>query len=64
MIKVEALATYAENEIKDQELGRIPAEGEIFEVTKERLDVLLGNNSYEMVFVKVVEEKAKDKKKK
>ena len=57
MIKVEALKTYEENSISDNELNRIPKEGETWEVSKERLEVLLGNNSYGKVFVKVVEEK-------
>lgn len=56
MIKVEALKTYEENSISDNELNRIPKEGETWEVSKERLDVLLGNNSYGKIFVKVVEE--------
>lgn len=62
MIKVEALKTYEENSISDNELNRIPKEGEIWEVSKERLDVLLGNNSYGKVFVKVAEEKKEEKK--
>ena len=61
MIKVEALKTYEENSISDNELNRIPKEGETWEVSKERLDVLLGNNSYGKVFVKVVEENKKEK---
>lgn len=64
MIKVEALKTYEENSISDNELNRIPKEGEQFEVSKERLEVLLGNNSYGKVFVKVAEEKKKTTKKK
>lgn len=62
MIKVEALKTYEENSISDNELNRIPKEGETWEVSKERLDVLLGNNSYGKVFVKVVEEEEKSTK--
>lgn len=61
MIKVEALKTYEENSISDNELNRIPKEGETWEVSKERLDVLLGNNSYGKVFVKVVEENKEEK---
>ena len=64
MIKVEALKTYEENSISDNELNRVPKEGETWEVSKERLEVLLGNNSYGKVFVKVVEEKKKTTKKK
>lgn len=62
MIKVEALKTYEENSISDNELNRIPKEGEQFEVSKERLEVLLGNNSYGKVFVKVAEEKKTPKR--
>lgn len=62
MIKVEALKTYEENSISDNELNRIPKEGETWKVSKERLDVLLGNNSYGKVFVKVVEENKEEKK--
>lgn len=54
--KVEALDTYETRNISDKELGRIPKEGDTFEVTQERLDVLLGNNSYRVPFVKVLEE--------
>lgn len=54
MYLVEALDTYKENNIQDNVLGRIPAPGEQFEVCKERLEVLLGNNSHKLVFVKVI----------
>lgn len=57
---VEALVTYKEKGIKDKELNRIPEPGEQFEVTEERLEVLLGNNSYNKAFVKLVEEKDND----
>lgn len=56
MIKVIALDTFKKNNIKAKELDRIPNEGEIFEVTEERLEILLGKNSYKKVFVKVEEE--------
>lgn len=51
---VEALDTYEKNNLTDYTLGRIPKEGERFEVTKERLDVLLGENDYKFQFVKIV----------
>lgn len=54
-VKVEALDTYKKFNITDSELGRIPEEGEQFEVTKERLNVLMGNNSNGRIFVKIVE---------
>jgi glycosyltransferase involved in cell wall biosynthesis len=53
---VEALNTYEEGNIVDNELLRIPKEGEKWEVSRERLDVLLGENALGKVFVKVVEE--------
>jgi len=54
-VKVEALNTYELYNITDAQLGRIPKEGEQFEITKERLNVLLGNNPSGKVFVKIVE---------
>ena len=51
---VEALDTYEKDNLSDGELKRIPKEGEQFEVTKERLDVLLGDNEYNKVFVKLI----------
>ena len=38
--KVEALSTYEEGNVVDNELKRVPKKGEQFEVSKERLDVL------------------------
>lgn len=60
MYVVEALPTYKENSIADSVLGYIPKPGEQFEVTKERLDVLLGKNERELVFVKVIAEPKKE----
>lgn len=61
--KVEALDTYEKNNITDTELSKekkvdryVPKAGETFIVSKERLDVLLGDNTKELVFVKVIEE--------
>ena len=54
-IKVEALDTYARFNVTDTELKRIPKEGEQFEVTKERLDILMGDNNLGKIFVKIVE---------
>ena len=53
---VEALKAYEEGSVVDNELLRVPKEGEQFEVSKERLDTLLGNNSFGKVFVKVIKE--------
>lgn len=54
--KVEALDTYKKNNIEDAELKRTPEAGEVFEVNKERMETLTGNNSYNITFVKVIEE--------
>ena len=62
MYLVEALDTYKTRNIPDKALQRIPEPGEKFEVSKERLDVLLGNNSYNLAFVKLVEEPKEEKK--
>lgn len=59
MKKVKALDTYEKNSIKDKELDRIPKAGEIFEVSEERLDILLGNNDYDVPFVEIIKEKPK-----
>lgn len=65
MYKVKALGTYKELQCIDNELKRIPEVGEIFEVSKERLDILLGDNGYKRPFVELVkEEKAVIPKKK
>lgn len=60
--KVEALKTYEDFNVTDNELGYIPKAGETFIVTKARLDVLLGENDSDRVYVKVLEE-IKPKKK-
>lgn len=54
-VKVEALGTYKQFNVIDTELGRVPEEGEQFEITKERLNILSGNNELGKVFVKIVE---------
>ena len=56
MYLVEALDTYKENNIADNVLGRIPMPGEQFEVSKERLEVLLGKNGHNLTFVKIIKE--------
>ena len=58
--KVEALDAYKKNNIEDAELKRIPEVGEIFEVNKERVEILTGNNDYNIAFVKVLEEIKED----
>lgn len=52
---VEALNTYEELQCNDNELKRIPRVGEQWEVSKERLDVLLGKNEYKATFVKLIQ---------
>lgn len=54
-VKVEALDTYKKYNVIDTELKRVPNEGEQFEITKERLNVLMGNNEMGKTFVKIVE---------
>lgn len=62
-MQVEALDTYKKYNIKDSELRRIPKVGERFTVSDKRARVLLGQNDYNLVFVKVVEtKKGKEKK--
>ena len=55
--KVRALGTYKELQCTDNELGRIPNPGEIFEVSGERLEVLTNpaKNSHNRVFVEKVD---------
>lgn len=64
MVKVVALDTFYKNNVKAKELDRIPKAGEEFEVTDERLQVLLGDNTYKKVFVRVAEEEKPKKVKK
>lgn len=56
LYEVEALNTYEDNNVTDNVLGRIPKEGEIFKVDKDRLDTLLGDNDKGLVFVKLIKE--------
>lgn len=61
-VKVEALDTYEKLGIIDNELKRIPKAGEQFTITKERLNVLMGNNELGKTFVKIVEPTEEKKK--
>lgn len=54
--EVEALEIYEKESISDSELKRVPKAGERFIVSKERLDVLLGENPHNKVFVKLIGE--------
>lgn len=60
LYKVEALRFYQEENIKDTELNRIPQRGEQWETSKERLDVLLGDNKYHKPMVKFIGTRKKD----
>lgn len=53
-MKVKATAEYAKRNLKDTGLNRIPKEGEEFEVSGERYEILKGNNKYNAVFVEAV----------
>lgn len=55
-MKVRATAEYEKRNIKDEGLDKIPKEGEVFEVSEERFNVLNGNNKYKIVFVTKIEE--------
>lgn len=60
--KVKATDKYAEHNIIDNELKRVPQAGEEFIVDKPRLDTLLGANAHKLQFVEVVEEIKENKK--
>ena len=53
---VKATDAYEKRNLKDAELKRIPKEGEKFEVSKERFEVLTKTNNFKAVFVEKVEE--------
>lgn len=53
---VEALPVYENDNIRDSVLNKIPKAGEQWEVDKERLETLLGNNSQKKIFVKLIAE--------
>lgn len=55
-MKVRATDKYEKLNIKDNELGRIPKQGEEFEVSEERFKVLTQTNKFNVVFVEKVEE--------
>lgn len=54
---VEALSAYQNNKLVDAELGRIPEPGEVWDVSKERFDLLAGENKRGIQFVKLVNKK-------
>ena len=63
LLEVEALDTYKRLNKIDNEQGRIMEEGERFKVSKERLKVLLGDNKFNEIFVKIVDENKPEVKK-
>ena len=54
---VEALSAYQNNKLVDAELGHIPEPGEIWDVSKERFDLLAGEHKRGIQFVKLVNKK-------
>lgn len=59
---VKATDKYEKLNLKDNELGRIPKEGEQFEVSEERYEVLTKTNKFNEVFVEKVEVETKTTK--
>lgn len=59
-MKVRATGKYQELNVSDGVLGRIPKQGEVFEVDEARFRVLNGNNGYNAIFVEKVEEKIEE----
>lgn len=59
---VKATDKYEKLNLKDNELGRIPKEGEEFEVSEERYEVLTKTNKFNEVFVEKVETETKTTK--
>ena len=55
-MKVRATDKYEELNLKDNELGRIPKEGEQWEVSNERYEVLTKTNKFNTVFVEKLKE--------
>lgn len=53
---VKATDKYEKLNLKDNELGRIPKEGEQFQVSEERYKVLTQTNKFNEVFIEKVEE--------
>lgn len=53
---VKATDKYEKLNLKDNELGRVPREGEQWEVSKERYEVLTKTNKFNAIFVEEVKE--------
>lgn len=54
---VEALPAYQNHKLVDIELNRIPQPGEVWDVSKERFDLLAGENKRNIPFVRLVDKK-------
>ncbi len=54
-MKVKATGEYEKRNLQDAELKRIPKQGEEFEVSEERFQILNSKNKYNAVFVEKVE---------
>lgn len=52
---VRATNQYEKLNVTDKELKRVPKEGEQFEITKERYDVLTKTNEYKVKFVQEID---------
>ena len=61
-MKVKATNKYKELNLIDNELERMPGEGEEFEVSEERFKVLTETNKFNEVFVEKVDEPNTTKK--
>lgn len=59
-MKVKATDEYVKRNVRDEELNKIPKKGEVFEVSKERYEILSGKNPFNTKFVELVEEKKEE----
>lgn len=55
-MKVKATNKYEELNVKDSELERVPKQGEKFEISEERYEVLTKTNKFNVAFVEKSEE--------
>ena len=55
-MKVRATEEYEKRGMRAVEIKRIPKKGEIFETTKEKFEILNGNNKYNAIFVEEVKD--------
>ena len=59
-VKQTTIKTYQDRNFKDAELGIIPSPGSKWTVTKERLDLLLGENENQEAYVKLIKRISSD----